>query len=627
MAIVENHKKGNPMASANSLRASGCLLLVLTTLSGAAVGEDIVTPDGGIYVGPLAGGLRQGKGQVTWSNGTRYEGQFEAGVYSGPGRLQTSGGHVYEGNFSQGMMSGQGRLVLANGSVYVGAFKNNQFHGKGRFEQPGGYVYEGDFENDTMQGRGRLSDGNSVYEGEFRQGMFAGQGELVYKDGRQYRGGFERGLFQGKGRFEAPNGDVYEGDFVKGEFTGQGRFASRDGRRHEGSFVSWRPQGPGKFTDAESAEYSGDFSDGDLKKGRVTGKGVHYEGELSQYRPHGQGTLRLANGDTYVGGFAFGRFDGEGTLTHARPGPDGRTQERGVWRFGRLPDAAAERQAAANVETALYGQRAVLDQALAALTPRDPGKINLYLLTVAGDGKQEVFRREAEFVRQQFNESFGTQGHSLALINSRNTAATAPMATLTSLRESLSRMATLMDKEKDILFLYLTSHGSTDHQFSLAQEKMELADLRADELARLLKESGIRWKVVVVSACYSGGFVAPLKDDHTLVITAARHDRASFGCSDENDFTYFGRAFFKEALPQSASFQDAFRRAEKLVAQWEADDMEKDNADKQAGDAATAAAKKAGDDEYRSLPQMVSAAPIDNHLKQWWKQLRRGQRK
>jgi hypothetical protein len=52
-------------------------------------------------------------------------------------------------------------------------------------------------------------------------------------------------------------------------------------------------------------------------------------------------------------------------------------------------------------------------------------------------------------------------------------------------------------------------------------------------------------KVIVVSACYSGGFIDPLQDDRALVITASRPDRRSFGCADESYFTYFGRAFSK----------------------------------------------------------------------------------
>jgi hypothetical protein len=131
---------------------------------------------------------------------------------------------------------------------------------------------------------------------------------------------------------------------------------------------------------------------------------------------------------------------------------------------------------------------------------------------------------------------------------------------------------------------------------------MDLRGLPAAELGRLLRESGIRWKVVVVSACYSGGFVDALKDEHTLVITAARRDRTSFGCADENDFTYFGRAFFKEALPEAQSFQQAFKKAATLVGEWEAKDT--------SGGAS------------HSLPQIHSPAAIEAHLQRWWAQPR-----
>ena len=64
-----------------------------------------------------------------------------------------------------------------------------------------------------------------------------------------------------------------------------------------------------------------------------------------------------------------------------------------------------------------------------------------------------------------------------------------------------------MDKDQDILFLYLTTHGSADHVLSFDQSGMDLPDLSADELGQVLDDSGIKWKVVVLSACYSGGFI------------------------------------------------------------------------------------------------------------------------
>src|SRR5207344_2149888 len=113
---------------------------------------------------------------------------------------------------------------------------------------------------------------------------------------------------------------------------------------------------------------------------------------------------------------------------------------------------------------------------------------------------------------------------------------------------TLARVAEVMDPDEDILFLFLTSHGSKDHHFTLEFGRMAFKTLDPPTLRRLLDESGIKRRVIVVSACYSGGFIDALKDDNSLVITAAAADRSSFGCSDKADFTYFGKAYFDEAL-------------------------------------------------------------------------------
>jgi hypothetical protein len=362
-----------------------------------------------------------------------------------------------------------------------------------------------------------------------------------------------------------------------------------DGSRYWGAQRFNTPHGKGYLTGPDGRSYEGNFVDGKF---------------------HGRGVMRLPNGDEYQGGFVRGLFEGEGTYRYA----DGRPQDTGTWRQGKLQkpaepqaklDSAGERErerAALNVETALYRQRPLLDAALASLVPSERGRINLYLLAVGGDGTQEVFRREVEFVRGQFDRDFGTRGRSVALVNSRTTVATLPMATVTTIRESIRAIAARMDVDNDILFVFMTSHGAKDHEFRLNQSAMRLRGLWPKELAQMLDEARIRWRVVLVSACYSGGFLDPLKSDTTMVITAAHKDRTSFGCADENEFTYFGRAFFREALPGSASFQDAFARAQDLVGEWE---------------------RKDGTPEReRSLPQMHSARPIADQLQRWWAQRR-----
>ncbi|MNN79121.1 Peptidase C13 family protein [compost metagenome] len=73
----------------------------------------------------------------------------------------------------------------------------------------------------------------------------------------------------------------------------------------------------------------------------------------------------------------------------------------------------------------------------------------------------------------------------------------------------------------------------------------------------------------MISSCYSGGFIPALKDERTLIMTASRADRVSFGCSEEANFTYFGDALFAQALNQTDDLEQAFKRAKAIVAERE----------------------------------------------------------
>jgi len=605
-----------PRRTCWALAAGAALAVSLVAHASPCTNPDAVTVDGGRYCGPLVDGRMHGRGVLEWDNDERYEGEFANGRYSGTGRLRLGSGETYEGGFRDGLMEGRGRMMLVDGSVYEGDFRKDYFNGQGRMESPEGSVYEGEFRNGQFNGRGRFTDSDSVYEGEFRDGLHWGAGMLTYEDGDTYVGAFERGRFNGHGRYTNTNGEIYEGLFRDGRPAGRASKTLKDGSRYEGEFENWRFQGKGVYTDAAGNVYEGQYVDGVLEgRGRFAGKnGTVYEGEFKSWRPHGQGVMTQANGDVYRGGFANGVYEGEGTLTYAKPLPEGRTQVKGTWRYGTLDDPAERAGMFANVETALYSQRHLLDRALAKVARQDPKRIDLYLLAIAGDGTQEVFRREVEFVRDQFAQRFRAVGRTVTLANSRTTASTLPMATHTSIREALKAIAARMDRENDILFLFLTSHGSDEHEFTLNQSGIGLAGLSAATLGEMLKSSGIRWKVVVVSACYGGGFIDAIQDDGTLFIAAARRDRQSFGCADENEFTYFGRAFFKEALPSSSSFQEAFAKAETLVRQLEMEHA-----------VAPAAAGKPAQkpEEQQSLPQLHTGKGIERHLQRFWAQFRR----
>ena len=507
---------------------------------------DARLPDGARYRGDLVDGLLQGQGRLDYPNGSWLSGRFVNGQLNGPGEWRDPKGGHYQGEFAEGEFSGQGRLTYADGSQYVGAFKHGRMHGEGRLSQ-GELSYSGGFRHDRFHGYGtlELADG-SRHQGQFVRGEATGQGVLVDGDSNQFSGLFKRGRLNGEGSFVGSDGSRYSGQFKDQRFHGQGRYESAEGDVWSGQFRHGELRGQGEFRSAD---------------------GEHYVGELRNWQYHGQGTLSLSDGSRYQGDFAHGQYQGEGRLTLA----DGQV-EAGHWQNGvRLRDAQGQ-PLADPLEQGILRQGQLLQDTLAAVPASTPAS-ELYSLTLAGDGQQSVFLREADFATQLLSQRFGARGQ-ISLINHRDHLQDRPLAT----RENLSRaVQTLAERSgpEDLIFIYLTSHGSSSHELSLVQPRLELNDLPASALAEVLKPLQQRHKVVVVSACYAGGFIPPLKDAKTLVISAARADRVSFGCSEDADFTYFGRAFLSDALNQTDDLQQAFELAKKHIAAREkAEDFE-----------------------------------------------------
>jgi hypothetical protein len=239
-----------------------------------------------------------------------------------------------------------------------------------------------------------------------------------------------------------------------------------------------------------------------------------------------------------------------------------------VWLPGVAQDEAAGPGLADERLFHLQGQ--LIERALAAIKRGRPGTPELYFVGFAPDGSQDVFLREMRFVKRLLDERFGSAGRSIALASSYDALDEFPIGSVTNLARALNRVGEAMNADEDTLFLFLSAHGDREHRLSASQPPLELAPLTPTALARMLHDSGVKWRVVVVSACYSGGYVEPLRDDNTVVITAAAPDRTSFGCEAGREFTYFGQAYFRDALAQTRSFTRAFDIAKELVAQQEA---------------------------------------------------------
>jgi len=233
------------------------------------------------------------------------------------------------------------------------------------------------------------------------------------------------------------------------------------------------------------------------------------------------------------------------------------------------PEKAAAVPALAE-ERVFHLQGELLGRALGALAPGTPGATELYFVGFAPDGSQDVFLREMRSVRGVIEKTYGAAGRALVLANSEGALEEFPLATVTNLRRALEGVAARMNADEDVLLLYVSAHGDDKFRISAHQPPLSLAQLNPTALARMLQDAGIRWKVVVLSACHAGGFIEPLKDADTLVIAAARADRSSFGCEHGRESTYFGNALFNEGLARTRSLAEAFRLAREAVAKQEA---------------------------------------------------------
>ena len=252
-----------------------------------------------------------------------------------------------------------------------------------------------------------------------------------------------------------------------------------------------------------------------------------------------------------------------------------------------------------DVEDTYYAQMQMLELSANSLLQQRPGIIDLYFLGFAGDANEDVFMNEASHAKSLFDERFDTRGRSMLLVNNIKTVQKHPLANMHNLDLALINIATRMDTEEDVLFLFLTSHGSEDHKLSVNFPSMQMNDIEPESVRLALEDAGIKWRVIIISACYSGAFINSLKGDHTLVITASSEDRKSFGCGHDGDFTYFGEAYFDKHLKHEHSFISAFHLASK--------DIE---------------SREKNEKKDPSYPQIIIGKEIDQKLNVFFKRLK-----
>lgn len=236
------------------------------------------------------------------------------------------------------------------------------------------------------------------------------------------------------------------------------------------------------------------------------------------------------------------------------------------------PIAAKDVTAPAPQAALAARDRALIETTVAAMpVPADEAPV-LYVIGVAGDGTEDVFRNEVHFLETAAAARLGAAARTLTLINHTDSLDTRPrpLATQANLRHALERVAA-RQRPEDLLLLYLTMHGADDHRLGVYWPPYVDETITPKALRALLDDAGIGPRIVVVSACYAGGFVPALRAPDTLVITAAAADRPSFGCGSESTITFFGRAWLLDGLNRDRDFTAAYRHATRAITARETD--------------------------------------------------------
>ena len=246
--------------------------------------------------------------------------------------------------------------------------------------------------------------------------------------------------------------------------------------------------------------------------------------------------------------------------------PDGPTR---YWGGDNLTEAEAEPTFRLTPE--IFEQQApVLSRQLSAITPQRPGRVELFAITFAPFAEEDVFRRESAMVADVIAKRFDAGGHVIELVNHRDTVADFGWATPHNLERAIGRMASVMDRDEDILFLHLTSHGASNGMLAASFEPMSIAPVMPANLKTWLDRAGIRHRVISISACYAGKWIDDLAGPDTLVMTASDASHTSYGCGRGSALTFFGRAMYDEAIRRDTlSFEAAHAAARGVILQRE----------------------------------------------------------
>lgn len=178
--------------------------------------------------------------------------------------------------------------------------------------------------------------------------------------------------------------------------------------------------------------------------------------------------------------------------------------------------------------------------------------INWKSIFVSGDHSIANFDNGRKVLSQMFADLGAyeeDQVHFTAESNevSRNVS----IATISNIENAFARLN--VNPETDGCLIFMTSHGARNQGFYLSRSGI-LSPARFNQMVNSACKDAPT--VILISACFSGQFINDgLKADNRVIMTAARSDRSSFGCSADTTYTYWDHCLI-DNLPTSQTWQE-----------------------------------------------------------------------
>ena len=190
-----------------------------------------------------------------------------------------------------------------------------------------------------------------------------------------------------------------------------------------------------------------------------------------------------------------------------------------------------------------------------------------HAIMVSGDDSIDNFDNS----RKVLGELFAAKGLAAANQHHLNSQFPNPMmqqddqASLWGLTRSFSTLN--IRPEQDACLFYVSSHGKKGD--GVYMKRAHDGQLTPAQLNTALNWTcGTAPTVVMVSACYSGQFIQPLRADNRIIMTAASAQRPSFGCSEAQEYTFWDGCVI-DHFARSNTWENLYANVKQCIAQKE----------------------------------------------------------